>query len=165
MDSENLLLCFSFFFVLTKNITWISRVIQHTVGGHKMCCIFNLKSYILVIILFIKLVLTSSILSTVVFQRVLHILNSVGRGRNRFYRLQHPAALSLKRSLSVCKQMVYSDFVLKLMFSSIHRVVSKPLFHYLRQPFLLRPCRKLIYEMSFQYPQAYRDDAVVSKCG
>ncbi|KAK5879962.1 hypothetical protein CesoFtcFv8_023035 [Champsocephalus esox] len=47
------------------------------------------------------------------------------------------------------------------MFSRLQRVISKPLFHSLRQLLLLRSSRKLTSKMSFQYPQAYRDDAVM----
>ncbi|KAM3861541.1 prolyl endopeptidase [Diretmus argenteus] len=43
------------------------------------------------------------------------------------------------------------------MFCRLQRVISKPLFHSLEKRFLLRNSRK----MSFQYPQAYRDEAVV----
>lgn len=162
-------MAYVFFLFCVNNITLISQVLfTHSThsGRSQTLCNFNWQANSFAIILFITLILASSasILGTVDFQRV-HILGAVGRGRNRFYRLQHPAVLSLKRSLSVCKQMVCSDFALKLMIPSIPRVVSKPLFLYLRQPFLLRTCRKLISKMSFQYPQAYRDDAVVSKRG
>ncbi|XP_033932416.1 prolyl endopeptidase [Pseudochaenichthys georgianus] len=47
------------------------------------------------------------------------------------------------------------------MFPRLQRVISKPLFHSLRQLLLLRSSRKLTSKMSFQYPQAYRDDAVM----
>ncbi|KAI4801908.1 hypothetical protein KUCAC02_019775 [Chaenocephalus aceratus] len=47
------------------------------------------------------------------------------------------------------------------MFSRLQRVILKPLFHSLRQLLLLRSSRKLTSKMSFQYPQAYRDDAVM----
>ncbi|XP_012722850.2 prolyl endopeptidase [Fundulus heteroclitus] len=46
----------------------------------------------------------------------------------------------------------------------IHRlriVISKPLIQSLRLPCVLRHCRKLTSKMPFQYPQAYRDEAVV----
>ncbi|KAK1888586.1 Prolyl endopeptidase [Dissostichus eleginoides] len=47
------------------------------------------------------------------------------------------------------------------MFYRLQRVISKPLFHSLRQLLLLRSSRKLTSKMSFQYPQACRDDAVM----
>lgn len=51
------------------------------------------------------------------------------------------------------------------MFYRIHRLVAKPLFQSLRQLVLLRLSQNLTSKMAFQYPQAYRDDAVVSKGG
>ncbi|TNN62371.1 Prolyl endopeptidase [Liparis tanakae] len=47
------------------------------------------------------------------------------------------------------------------MFHGVYRLISKPTLHSLRQLILLRNSRKLSSKMSFQYPQAYRDDAVV----
>ncbi|KAK5852854.1 hypothetical protein PBY51_006693 [Eleginops maclovinus] len=47
------------------------------------------------------------------------------------------------------------------MFYRIQKAISKPLFHSLRLILLLRSSRKLTSKMSFQYPQTYRDDAVM----
>uniref|UniRef100_A0A8C9XQP7 Prolyl endopeptidase n=1 Tax=Sander lucioperca TaxID=283035 RepID=A0A8C9XQP7_SANLU len=47
------------------------------------------------------------------------------------------------------------------MFYRIQRVISQPQFQSLGQLFFLRNSRKLTSKMAFQYPQAYRDDAVV----
>ncbi|XP_040920065.1 prolyl endopeptidase isoform X1 [Toxotes jaculatrix] len=47
------------------------------------------------------------------------------------------------------------------MFARVPSVISKPLFHSLRQLFLLRSSRKPTSKMAFQYPQAYRDEAVL----
>ena len=46
----------------------------------------------------------------------------------------------------------------------ILRVVSKPLLQSLNHLVLLHNFRNLVSKMAFQYPLAFRDEAVVSKC-
>ncbi|XP_033847291.1 prolyl endopeptidase-like [Periophthalmus magnuspinnatus] len=47
------------------------------------------------------------------------------------------------------------------MFHRFHRLITAPFFHCLRPYLSLRTSRKLSSKMSFQYPQAFRDEAVV----
>uniref|UniRef100_A0A3B5RAQ1 Prolyl endopeptidase n=1 Tax=Xiphophorus maculatus TaxID=8083 RepID=A0A3B5RAQ1_XIPMA len=47
------------------------------------------------------------------------------------------------------------------MIHRLRKVISKPLLQSLRQLCVLRHSRKLTSKMAFQYPQAYRDEAVV----